>query len=311
MGVERDTRIGDNRGAMFGLRVALLIVIAALAAAMLAPIAAVALAAAGFQVPFPRIFDRTITVTLLAALVLDARRLRLAARLRRAFAIEGGRARALTAGALGFAISLAGIGVLWMIALALDGAGRCTPADLAPRLPGFILSTLAIAMFEEAFFRAFLLGGLSGDFGARSALVASAAIYALAHLVRSPARFYLTGYAPLAGFQVLGASLAHMMSPAAIPALIGLFLLGLLLGEAFLASGAIYLSIGLHAGVVVGAKSWRIVAPATDAIPRWLSGWGDTPLISGAAAWLLIVVLLALIGPLGRAARPSDASEAI
>ena len=114
-----------------------------------------------------------------------------------------------------------------------------------------------IAIIEEGFFRAFLLGGMKGDFGNRVALIASAAIYAVAHLVRSPARFYVTGYEPTAGLITLAHSVDQFTDPAiAIPTLIGLFLLGIVLGEAYILTGSVYFSIGLHSGFVLGAKLW-------------------------------------------------------
>jgi len=74
--------------------------------------------------------------------------------------------------------------------------------------------------------------------------------------------------------------------------LLGLFLLGVLLGTAFLKTGRVYFSIGLHASVIVGAKTWRKFAPGAQSAPAWLSGYGRPPLISGAAAWLITVVML-------------------
>src|SRR5271155_3022437 len=63
------------------------VLIAGLAAAVLiAPFAAAVLAAAAFRVPFPRIFDRTVMVTLVAALMLCAQPLALANLLRDGFA---------------------------------------------------------------------------------------------------------------------------------------------------------------------------------------------------------------------------------
>src|SRR5579864_675364 len=52
-----------------------------------------------------------------------------------------------------------------------------------------VMVTLAIAVIEEGFFRAFLLDGMAQDFGRRAGLAASSAVYAAAHLVRSPAHF--------------------------------------------------------------------------------------------------------------------------
>ena len=76
------------------------------------------------------------------------------------------------------------------------------------------------------------------DFGNRVALIASSAIYAVAHLVRSPAHYYLTGYHPAAGLETLAHSVDQFADPAiAIPTLIGLFLLGIVLGEAYILNG--------------------------------------------------------------------------
>ena len=109
------------------------------------------------------------------------------------------------------------------------------------RAPKYVAGAILIALIEEGFFRAFLLGGMIEDFGRTGALVLSSVVYALAHLVRSPARFYLTGYDATAGFHNLYASLAQLTHPAAaLPALVGLFLLGLALGEAFLVTGNVY-----------------------------------------------------------------------
>src|SRR5260370_17305381 len=69
-----DRHPGSSR---FGATIALAMVIGAMTAAIIAPLAAYLLARAGFHLPFPRIFDRVAMVTLAGALILFARRLRL------------------------------------------------------------------------------------------------------------------------------------------------------------------------------------------------------------------------------------------
>ncbi|MGC2277732.1 MAG: CPBP family glutamic-type intramembrane protease, partial [Candidatus Binatus sp.] len=146
------------------------------------------------------------------------------------------------------------------------------------------------------FFRAFLLRGMTGDFGNRVALIASAAIYAIAHLVRSPARFYVTGYEPAAGLITLAHSIDQFADPAiAIPTLIGLFLLGIVLGEAYILTGSVYFSIGLHCGFVLGAKMWPKIILNRAAVPWWVAGGGAIPLIGGAAAWVIAIGILAAL----------------
>jgi len=267
------------------------LLIAALAAALIAPFVAPAVAWSGFHFPFPRIFDRVVMVILALALWWESRDLGLIRRLQAGFA----RPRdGIPAALCGVAIGAVAIAALWVVAWLAAPAGRDSrAAALLITVAANLIPALAIAVIEEGFFRAFLLDGIAGDFGTRTGLLTSSAIYAAAHLVRSPARFELSTFHPLAGLQNLAASLAQLGHPLqAAPGLFGLFLLGLLLGEAFIKTGRVYFSIGIHAVLVMGAKTWRKLAPGAQSAPGWLSGYGRPPLISGAAAWVITIVLL-------------------
>ena len=78
---------------------------------------------------------------------------------------------------------------------------------------------------------------------------------------------------------------------------IGLFLLGMVLGGAFLLTGRVWFSVGMHAGFVLGAKTWPVMAHGVP-LPRWLAGPGPVPLIAAPASWALalatLIVLLSL-----------------
>jgi hypothetical protein len=105
----------------------------------------------------------------------------------------------------------------------------------------------------------------------------------------------LTGYHPLAGFKNLALSAARLGHPLAVlPVVIGLFLLGIVLGEAFILSGRVYFSIGLHAGFVIGAKTWPLVVDHL-AVPRWLAGPGPVPLIAAPAAWIAAIIIAGVL----------------
>ena len=279
---------------MFTLRLALTLMAAALAAALIAPFVAPVLAWSGFHFPFPRIFDRVVMVTLVLALWWENEEPGLIRRLLTGFAQPLANVPAASCGAVAGAIAIA---ILWGLAWFIAPVGtQGNPAALVIVFAVNLIPALTIAVIEEGFFRAFLLDGLAEDFGTRASLVASSAIYAVAHLVRSPAHFELTSIHPLAGLQNLLASLAQLGHPLqAAPGLLGLFLLGLLLGEAFIETGRVYFSIGLHAILVIGAKTWRKLAPAAQSAPGWLSGYGRPPLISGAAAWVITMALLIVI----------------
>lgn len=266
---------------------------------MLSPFAAAAVAAMGFRFPFPRIFDRTVMVTLLAAMLIRSRAMGFLALLREGFAAP--RAH-LSRALIGLAIALAAIAVLFALAFASSAGAAVSLGALAARAIKFALPAIAIGIIEEGFFRAFLLGGMRRDFGPRFALVATSALYAIVHLVRSPARYYLTGFHPGAGLDNLAASAAQLGHPiAAAPTIVGLFLLGMVLGEAFLTTGTVWFSIGLHAGFVLGAKTWPLIAHGGAPVSRWIAGPGPVPLIAAPAAWAIALALwFALPGLLRR-----------
>jgi hypothetical protein len=120
----------------------------------------------------------------------------------------------------------------------------------------------------------------------------------------------LTGFHPGAGLHNLTASAAQLGHPiVAAPTLVGLFLLGMVLGEAFMATGTVWFSIGLHAGFVLGAKTWPLVAHGNAPISRWIAGPGPVPLIAAPAAWAIaLVLLMALPKVLGRDAGSETSS---
>jgi membrane protease YdiL (CAAX protease family) len=276
---------------MFTLRLALTLAVAAIAAALIAPFVAPMLAWAGFHFPFPRILDRVVMVTMAVALWWESRRLGLVSRLRAAF---GQPSSNLGVVGIGLAIGFAAIAILWVSAWSIaPPIARANSASLLLTFLDAIVPALTIAIIEESFFRAFLLDGMAQDFGWRTGLIASSLVYAAAHFVRSPARFQLNGIHPVAGLQTLTAGLRHLGHPiSAAPGLFGLFLLGLLLGITWLKTGRVYFAIGLHASLIVGAKTFRKFAPGAHTAPGWLSGYGFPPLISGPAAWLLTLALL-------------------
>lgn len=121
-------------------------------------------------------------------------------RVREVFGFRGARARAW----LGTPLVAAGGAVVAFLAATLVDAGRATASGegvlevLKPLLArGVVTALAAVALFpavaEEILFRGFLLAGLRSAFGATTAVVASAAVFAAAHLDlgRLPSTFVL------------------------------------------------------------------------------------------------------------------------
>src|ERR1700692_5057869 len=98
------------------LRRTIVIVASLLAAAIISPFAAAAVAGMGFQFPFPRIFDRTVMVLVAIALISQARALRVVPLLRSGFNRP---MRNLPRATRGFLIAVAAIATLIYLAVAL------------------------------------------------------------------------------------------------------------------------------------------------------------------------------------------------
>ena len=232
-------------------------------------------------------------LALLGVILYAARSLNLVALLRAGFKNpRAGAWRAL----FGFAVAIVVMAILFGAAFAMGAARDGAILRAGGLLPKYLAAAIIIGILEEAFFRAFLFGGMCEDFGRIGALIASSAIYAVAHLVRSPAHFYLTGLDLSAGIRTLAGSGAQFSDPAsALPTLFGLFLLGIVLAQAYIVTGSVYFSIGLHSGFVLGSKLWPKMISERAILPGWLAGWGHQPLISGAAAWLAALIIFGIL----------------
>ena len=124
-------------------------------------------------------------------------------------------------------------------------------SDIVEKSAIALLIVLVLASVEETIFRAFLLRYLRYDdsfwvtFGA---VVVSSAIFSVSHLVALSHVWHLIGMASL---------------------LTGLFLIGLLLGTVYVATGSLACSIGVHCGLL-GFKVILIRTDVINLVPDWL-----------------------------------------
>ncbi|MCL5035806.1 MAG: CPBP family intramembrane metalloprotease [Chloroflexi bacterium] len=132
-----------------------------------------------------------------------------------------------------------------------------------------ILSALGIAFGEELLFRGFFLGVFSRRWGLTGGVLASSFLFAL----------------------------AHIFSPGAVVNKIilftGLVILGSLLCIAFIRTGILWLSVGIHSMLILGS----IVESKADlraGLPAmlWGGNWNHLSGIMGLAAILLLLVLV-------------------
>ena len=140
-----------------------------------------------------------------------------------------------------------------------------------------LLVVLVLATVEELIFRAFFLRYLRSNDTLRvtiAAVLGSSLIFSLSHLIALPAPWY---------------------DPGKIPLLFGLFMIGVLTGTAYVATGSIACSVGIHCGLL-GFKVFFRHTGLVNLTPDgswWLGGSAD--LRVGPLSWLVLLAMTAAI----------------
>ena len=159
-----------------------------------------------------------------------------------------------------------------------------------------LLAALTVGFLEEIFFRGVIFKGLLEDWRPAAAFAVSSLFYAGIHFLKPADDISLAGIDPWAGIRYLiGAFQPFLDLVTLLPGLFGLFLIGIVLSYAFLRTGSLYLSIGLHAGWVFALKSIRVYGDFRREELGWLFGSSDPKLVSGVAGWIAIVAVGVII----------------
>ncbi len=244
------------------------------------------------RMPFSRVFNRAFMISGIILFVFYRRRLAGAQwkqLLVTDFRIGG---RDLFTG-LGLAL-----GSLVVLAAAMSAGDVFAPyfrVSLAQAL-GTLASAVSAGIFagvlEEVFFRGLLFKGLYDAGRPLHAYLTANLFYSLLHLVKPGRVYFLDGFEPLAGFRHLFKTFAPFLDPLAIlPGIFGLFLIGIVLSYALLRTDKLYLSIGLHAGWIIGLKSLRVFGDFRRQDLGWLFGSTDPKIVSGMATFVGLLLV--------------------
>ena len=150
---------------------------------------------------------------------------------------------------------------------------------------GAVAAAIIVSVLEEILFRGGFFGILRQVWDWRSAALASAVIYALGHFLQ---KTDLPGPVTwLSGFQ----SLPEMFAPlaniqTAAPMFFNLTLVGCILAVAYQRTGALFASMGLHAGWIFWLRLFRLATTPAPGAAAWL--WGTDQLLD---AWILAPAL--------------------
>jgi membrane protease YdiL (CAAX protease family) len=246
--------------------------------------------------PLARVFNRVAMVMAVVLLVLFRRSVgweELTAMVRgRSLGV---RARDTVAGFL-CALGAAAVGLAWAWVNGEIGPPAAPPPRLAARTASFVVGGLVAGTLEEAFFRGMMLQRLTRELGWRTAALASSAVYALIHLLVSDPTVRWNGYSPEVGFEYLAHAVGRQAEPAAVPVLVGLFVLGLVFAAVVRRTGSLELAIGRHAGWVLSLQLVSHAARPLIEIPgaglvAWRQFWVGRPWAWAAIALSGLVIL--------------------
>lgn len=258
-----------------GAKIGLYVVAVLLAGGLLAPLlywAAHVVMDAGWLVflrkyAFQKYFNRSALVAAVALLWPLVRWLGLGGWRPPAFRRDGLWARHLVQGlVLGAgAFSLLAALCLWSGAYGFEAAPSLRVVVLAA------VSALAVGFLEEALFRGVVQGLMERSAGGGSALWGTSALFAVVHFLKPDPSLRVDEVHFWSGLALV----PHMFHQFASPLLLlggfgTLLLFGLVLGEAARRTGSLWMSVGLHAGLVFVKLVFSKCSSQRMQLPPWL-----------------------------------------
>ncbi len=186
-----------------------------------------------------------------------------------------------------------GIGLIsgaWIIHMDYDSAGI-----IILKIVEYALIACLIGIIEEIFFRGYLLQSFQENMSLPKAVCVCSLIYSILHFFKADV-LVSTGFQPFVGFTTM----AQFFKPIFfeflknLPAIVGLFLVGVVLSYAFIKTKSLYLSIGLHAGMVFMVKADTMFISRVRKEHVLLFGSGSK-LITGVLVWFLLIFILFVI----------------
>jgi uncharacterized protein len=160
-------------------------------------------------------------------------------------------------------------------------------------------SAITVAFLEEWLFRGAILGLLARTLREGWALFATSALFSVLHFLKPETGHFPGPVGWFSGFKLIPGSFAQFSDPWMVAGgFTTLFCLGWLLGWARLKTRSLAMSIGLHAGIVIGfmsfSKATKRMMRVQDTLP-WFGGdlkvgLGSVivVLLTGAVVWIIL-----------------------
>ncbi len=242
--------------------------------------------------PYARVFNRIVLLFLLVALFLARKRFKL--QQIKPFFYKDRLSLRLKDFTCGFLLSLL-ISLPLIYLIASSGQLIWPQQDYSFYLLKFakIFPAAVLTSFiEETIFRLLLLTALLSYIGLRPAVLLASLVYAWVHFIAPDKTFVMSSFTPLDGFNYLAHVIAESWRFELLPAIAGLFLVGMTLSYALLRTQSVYLGVGLHTGwiIVIKITSFADLSPE---LANNISAIGRRYYLLGeSSTWIAIVAVL-------------------
>lgn len=198
----------------------------------------------------------------------------------------------------GFALGMASL-TLYVVVQWMAGAREVQlnvsqgPLVVGGKVGKYLFSSVSVGVVEEVLFRAFLIQAFMEGLTIQGAIGLSSFIYSILHFFRGGYHVMPDGvFDSLVGAKVLAVFVHGIFSSEIvkdIPEVIGLFLTGTVLAVAFVRTGSLYLSMGLHAGWVFVLKLSKLFLRREVLVSQWF--FGQSGSAGGILSWIMLIVL--------------------
>ena len=193
---------------------------------------------------------------------------------------------------LGLAVAVGSVVLINALLLSL-GYRELELGELAGALPKALLAAVLVGTLEEILFRGVMLNALGERLGRATGFWLTAFLYAWVHFLKAPESFQPDPVTWASGFTSVGLAMSHLVSAEVWlePRIWTLLLVGVVLGLAYWRTGALWLSIGLHAGWILSIQASSKATELTPAGREFVLG---ADVLTGGLT-MVVLVLLALV----------------
>lgn len=158
-------------------------------------------------------------------------------------------------------------------------------ARWAKQIPSAMMTGIVVALLEETLFRGAIFSALKRTWSEHGGLWVSSGLYAILHFFARPENPSTVEWN--SGLVVLGRMLAGFADfQTVVPGFLSLTLLGIIFVRAYQQTEALYLSMGIHAGLVFWVKLFGFGTNIAPQANVWF--WGTEKIYDGWFCFLLI-----------------------